>query len=103
MRLFGTVHLAGEDNAFELCDIGQISDADAIFDELDMCVAIAVDAGTTTSFFDADAAPISFGDLVEGNKASVYGYYQNTNGEALAAEIVAVGDRGTFHHARGRC
>jgi len=93
VRLYGTY--TDDGSTTSICDLERISDADGIYEVLDMCVVLDE---TNANYFGADGLPLvdgdpaSSGDLTDGNKVSVYGYYrQSDSGTTLAAEIIARG------------
>jgi hypothetical protein len=93
VRLYGTYTV--EDAGTRICDLQRVSDADGIFEVLDICISLDE---TNATYFGTDGLPLSAGDpgdpgdLAHGQKVSVYGFYQATaSGEALAAEIIARG------------
>ncbi len=93
VRLYGTYTVNGSETS--ICDLERVSDADGVYDMLDICVALDESLAT---YFGADGLPLNNsdptdpGDLAHGEKVSVYGYYQQTaGGDQLAAEIIARG------------
>jgi hypothetical protein len=91
VRLFGRLDVVTD----QICDVSRVSDADGTFEELEICVDLD---RMNATYFDVDANRIDFGDIDDMSKVSVYGYYEDTgDGYALAAEIIAVGDRGAFN------
>jgi hypothetical protein len=93
-RLYGVY--TEDDGGATLCSLERLSDADGVYEVLDVCVTLDE---TNATYFGADGLPLAGegnpalkGDLAFGEYISAYGYYRDTaNGPVLATEIIARG------------
>jgi hypothetical protein len=114
VRLHGVIRdIDAEDGEFELCtDEIDINYEDDDQREYDGCIEVAVEEDT--AIFDEGGLPTDFGDLVEGDEATVYGKFRREDDDdedgddvddgherelddlELVASVIELGEEGTF-------
>ena len=111
VRLHGVIRdIDAEDGEFELCtDEIDVNYEDDDQREYDGCIEVAVEEDT--AIFDEGGLPTDFGDLVEGDEATVYGKFRREDDEdddeddgherelddlELVASVIELGEEGTF-------
>jgi len=87
VKLFGDItNIDTTDDSFKLCNTNipvQVDD-DSLDDSSNGCVRVETD--DTTSIFDIDGMPAVFGDLVEGEPATVFGLLMKASSSATGVE-----------------